>query len=49
MITKLIDEVKAVRGEFITIWHNESFAENDRWKGWRKVYEFILDNAAVYE
>lgn len=49
LITKLIDEVKAVRGEFITIWHNESFAENDRWKGWRKVYEFILDNAAVYE
>jgi len=46
IIQPLINEVKAVNGNFISIWHNESFAGNSRWKGWRKVYEDLI-NAAV--
>jgi hypothetical protein len=41
----LIDDVKAVNGEFVSLWHNESFSESGRWKGWRIVYEEILDYA----
>ncbi len=42
LIKPLIENVKNVNGEFITVWHNESFAENERWKGWRKVYEDLI-------
>jgi hypothetical protein len=37
-----IDTIKAVDGEFVSIWHNESFDESGRWKGWQTVYEDIL-------
>jgi hypothetical protein len=46
LMTELVSEVKAVHGEFIAIWHNESFAENERWKGWRAVFEYLLKEAA---
>jgi len=49
IIRNLLAEVKSVKGEFISIWHNESFAENDRWKGWREVYEYLLVNATAHE
>jgi hypothetical protein len=42
----LVDAVKAVNGEFVSLWHNESFSESGRWKNWRKVYEEILNYAA---
>ncbi|MCB0820185.1 MAG: polysaccharide deacetylase family protein [Bacteroidetes bacterium] len=45
VIYPLIDEVKSVQGEFISVWHNESFAENERWKGWRTVYEQHIEAA----
>ena len=45
IICDTIDKVKSVRGEFVSIWHNESFAENQRWKGWRRVYETLLKTA----
>ena len=35
----LMDEVKKYGGSFIPLWHNESFAENGIWKGWRKLFE----------
>jgi len=37
-----IDTIKAVDGEFVSLWHNESFDESGRWRGWKKVYEEIL-------
>ncbi len=37
-----VDTIKAVKGEFVSVWHNESFDETGRWKGWRKVYEDLL-------
>jgi len=37
------DAIKAIKGEFITVWHNESFDERGKWKGWTKVYEEMLE------
>lgn len=44
-IKPLIDEVKAVKGTFISLWHNESMSENKTWKGWLTVYEQMIDYA----
>ncbi len=42
VIRPLIDEVKAVNGNFIPIWHNESIGGLKRWQGWQKVYEDMI-------
>lgn len=42
IIQSLIYEVKAVQGTFVSVWHNESFCDQDRWKGWREVYTYLL-------
>lgn len=34
----LMDEVKICGGNFIALWHNESFAESGIWKGWRRLF-----------
>ncbi len=41
-IVKLMNNVKKVDGHFISLWHNESFSENEIWKGWRSLYEEML-------
>lgn len=41
-IYKIIDEVKKVNGEFISLWHNETLADYKFWKDWPKVYEKML-------
>jgi hypothetical protein len=43
-INKLIQSVKDVDGLFISLWHNDSLGETDRWKGWRKVYTNMLEH-----
>ncbi len=45
-IRSIIDEAKAVNGEFISLWHNDSLSGTGRWKGWRRVYEDMLAYAA---
>lgn len=42
VIKPLIEEVKAVNGTFIPIWHNESLSNLKRWEGWQKVYEDMI-------
>ena len=42
-IQKLMDEVKKVNGTFISLWHNESLSDQNRWTGWRRVYEALLE------
>jgi hypothetical protein len=44
-INKLIQEIKEVNGTFISLWHNESLADTGQWKGWRKVYESMIERA----
>jgi len=46
VINELIAEVKSVGGVFSSLWHNDSLSEAGRWKGWRKVYEELVENAA---
>jgi hypothetical protein len=41
-IAGIISEIKAVNGLFISLWHNHSLSEYCEWKGWRKVYEQML-------
>ena len=38
-ISEIKDEVKKVKGQFTSIWHNESLSDKDIWKGWRRVFE----------
>lgn len=44
-IKPLIDEVKAVNGTFICLWHNESLSNQRRWVGWQHVYEEMIKYA----
>ncbi|MFM9986884.1 MAG: polysaccharide deacetylase family protein [Flavobacteriales bacterium] len=45
MIHTINDEVRDVQGEFIALWHNETLSETKEWKGWRKVWEALLEKA----
>jgi hypothetical protein len=45
MATRLIDEVKAVNGTFILLWHNETLGGEKRWKGWSSLYRRIVEYA----
>lgn len=38
-IKNIADEVYKVKGELISIWHNESLSDYKDWQGWRNVYE----------
>lgn len=44
-IRYLINEVKAVNGTFISLWHNDTLSNQHRWIGWYKVYEELLKMA----
>ncbi len=41
-IRDLKNVVKAVNGVFITVFHNESLSNYQRWIGWRRVYSSML-------
>lgn len=41
-LKSLIDEVKQVDGTYISLWHNESLCDCNRWKGWKGLYEQML-------
>jgi len=41
----IIDEIKAVNGTYISLWHNESLSNQDRWVGWRNLYEEMIEYA----
>lgn len=48
-IKKIVDEVIAVDGDFISVWHNESLCERYQWKGWREVYERMLEYVSAID
>ncbi|MFQ3181448.1 MAG: hypothetical protein ACI9Z4_001042 [Polaribacter sp.] len=41
-IRDLRNEVKAVNGTFITLFHNESLSNHTRWRGWKRLYESMI-------
>ncbi len=45
IITNLINEVKNVNGTFISLWHNDSLCEQYPWRGWKNVFEHLLEQA----
>jgi len=46
-IRDLRNEIKAVNGTFITLFHNESLSNYLRWKGWKRLYESMLKIATI--
>lgn len=42
VILKFVVETKRVGGLFVSIWHNTSLLDNDEWKRWREVFEFMI-------
>ncbi|MES2138152.1 MAG: polysaccharide deacetylase family protein [Bacteroidota bacterium] len=44
-IKPLIDEVKAVNGEFISLWHNDTLSNQKLWLGWQSIYEDMVKYA----
>jgi hypothetical protein len=44
---EIISETQNVGGLFVSIWHNTSLTGKGEWKGWRLVFEFILNQQNV--
>jgi hypothetical protein len=42
LISKLINETRNVGGIFVSIWHNTTLLDNEKWRSWREVFEFML-------
>jgi hypothetical protein len=42
VILSLIEQVKKVKGTFISLWHNDSVSEHGHWSGWRALYESTI-------
>jgi hypothetical protein len=40
---QLMDRIKAVNGQCLVVWHNETLSESDGWEGWRRVWEDQLE------
>lgn len=43
-LQKLINEVKAVNGTFVPIFHNYSFSDMERWEGFKSLFTSILNS-----
>ena len=41
-IAEMIEEVRAVNGTFISIFHNEAFSDTGEWEGWLEVYKKFI-------
>jgi len=46
-IKNIIRTVRAVNGEFVSLWHNESLGDTGRWAGWRAVYGEMVNLAST--
>ncbi|MFZ4521367.1 MAG: polysaccharide deacetylase family protein [Bacteroidales bacterium] len=45
-IEKMIQLIKSVNGEFVSLWHNESLGDAGRWQGWQRVYKEMVKLAS---
>ncbi len=45
-LLSLAETVKAVGGQFILLWHNDSASGEGEWKGWREVLENAIEQTA---
>ena len=44
VLNNLIKEVKKVNGEFVPVFHNYSFSSDERWKGYKELFNIIIDS-----
>lgn len=44
-LLEIINQVKAVNGEFVPVFHNYTFSDVERWKGFKELFNIILDSA----
>lgn len=47
LIESLLNEVRAVGGEFHFIWHNSSIHDTGEWKGWKAVLDFTVKTGLI--
>ncbi len=41
-IDLLVENIRAVNGLFISIWHNHTLSEREGWEGWKALYEEVV-------
>lgn len=41
-LDNLVERIRHVGGDFISLWHNETLTDIGEWKGWREVFEHCL-------
>lgn len=44
IILDLVKKTRKAGGTFVSIWHNTSLCNDERWKGWRDLFEFTIKN-----
>ncbi|GGZ79291.1 polysaccharide deacetylase family protein [Algibacter mikhailovii] len=44
VLNEMIDEVKQVNGSFIPVFHNYTFGDDMRWKGFKELFNLILNS-----
>ncbi|WP_299129555.1 polysaccharide deacetylase family protein [uncultured Winogradskyella sp.] len=44
-LQKLMDQIKAVNGTFTPVFHNYAFSNLERWKGYKSLFNLILESA----
>lgn len=44
LILTIINEIRKTGGLFVSIWHNTSLLDNQEWREWRGVFEFMIKN-----
>lgn len=44
VLNHIIKEIKEVNGEFVPIFHNYTFSNDSRWKGFKDLFNIILDS-----
>ncbi|WP_147678229.1 polysaccharide deacetylase family protein [Algibacter pacificus] len=45
VLNNIINEVKQVNGEFVSVFHNYTLSEGYRWQGFKELFNIILDSA----
>jgi hypothetical protein len=46
-LRNIIKNVYEVNGTLYGLWHNSSFSEQREWKGWRKIFEKVSEEASA--
>jgi hypothetical protein len=46
-VKQLVDEVKAVEGNFVSLWHNSTLSNTDEWQGWQQLYIDMIEYAKL--